>query len=107
MANWHIPTAGNLAVRAIWYVFFSNIMILHQCGLYCAAGYLQEITVGLFHKHQGILFIFNWQSRVERWKHTFRIEHGLSVHNYYIFLSTGRTVAFRFVNIFSRKARVL
>jgi capsule polysaccharide modification protein KpsS len=26
-------------------MFFSNIIILHQCGLYGAAGYPQEITV--------------------------------------------------------------
>jgi hypothetical protein len=45
MANRYIPTAGNLAVWAIWYGFFSNIIILHQCGLYGAAGYPQEITV--------------------------------------------------------------
>jgi hypothetical protein len=48
MAYRYIPTAGNLAVRAIWYVFFTNITILHQCGLYGAAGNLQEITVNTF-----------------------------------------------------------
>jgi hypothetical protein len=35
--------AGNLVC-----FFLSNIMILHQCGLYGAAGYPQEITILLF-----------------------------------------------------------
>jgi hypothetical protein len=41
---------GIFQLRAIWQcgqsgMFFSNIIILHQCGLYGAAGNLQEITV--------------------------------------------------------------
>jgi hypothetical protein len=45
MTNRCIPSTGNLAVRAIWYVFFSNIKHLRQCGLYGAVVNLQEITV--------------------------------------------------------------
>jgi hypothetical protein len=45
MTSQYIPTAGNLAVLAIWYVFFLIcIKNLHQCGLYGAVDNLQEIT---------------------------------------------------------------
>jgi hypothetical protein len=45
MTNRYIPTAGNLAVQAIWYAFFSKIIILHQYGLYGGTGNPQETTV--------------------------------------------------------------